>query len=125
VIDLGTRRLWQAVLIRAIQDAMWVDRKPTNKLTGDVVFFSWAVSRQTANRMRDEAVFWLLVDNPDFAQVCDAAGVTPTVVRKGVQTMMEASDEQKLRWHANGFQVSDLWGAGDARPACVDPQGSG
>ncbi len=125
MIDLGTRRLWQAVLLRAIQDAMWVDRNPTRKLTGDVVFFSWAVSRQTANHMRDEAVFWLLVDNPDFAHVCDAAGMTPTVVRRGVQKMMEASDEQKIKWHTSGLQVSDLWGIGDARAECVGPQGNG
>lgn len=117
----GERRLWQAVLIRAMQDSIWIDQKPTNKHTGKVSWYGRYVAKQTAYRMRDEAMFWLLTDNVDFPHVCDMAGVTPSVVRKGVTKIMEASDEQKTAWYTNGFQVSDLWGAWDARPERGDP----
>jgi hypothetical protein len=117
--DPGERNLWQAVLIRALQDAVWVDQKPTGKHTGNVLWFGKYVARQTAHRMRDEAVFWLLTDNRDFVYVCDMAGFTPSVVRQGAQRMLEASDERKIHWYTHGLQVSDLWGLGDARPERV------
>lgn len=117
--DPDERRLWQAVLIRALQDAIWTDRNPTGKHTGDVAWFGNRVARQTAHRMRDAAVFWLLTDNRDFVHVCDMAGLNPSVVRRGAQKMLEASDEQKSDWYANGFQVSDLWSLGDTRPECA------
>ena len=117
--DPGERRLWQAVLIRAIQDAVWIDQYPTNKHTGEVLWFGRRIAKQTAHRIRDEAVLWLLTDNRDFVYVCDMAGFTPSVVRQGAQKMMEASDEQKLDWYTNGLQVSDLWRLGESRPECV------
>lgn len=123
--DPEDRRLWQAVLIRAMQDAIWIDQHPTGKPTGDVSWFGSRVARQTAYRMRDEAAFWLLTDNRDFVRVCDLAGLTPSVVRRGAQKMLEASDEQKSDWYKNGFQVSDLWSLGDTRPECVSEERQG
>lgn len=117
----GERRLWQAVLIRAMQDAIWIDQKPTGKHTGDVLWFGRYIARKTAYRTRDDAVFWLLTDNHDFPRVCDMAGLTPSVVRRGAQRMLEASSEQKAEWYTNGFQVSDMWGVGDTRPERGDP----
>lgn len=102
-----------------------MDQKPTDKHTGKVSWYGQYVAKQTAYRMRDEAMLWLLMDDKDFPAVCDMAGVTPTVVRKGVQKMMEASHEQKTAWYTNGIQVSDMWRLGDARPECVGPQGDG
>jgi hypothetical protein len=113
--------MWQAVLVRAIQDALWVEVAPIDKQTGKVAWFGTSYARRTANHMRDEAIFWLLTDSPDFAWVCDAAGVAPTTVRKGVQRMLEASHEQKAKWYQDGFPLSGLWGSRDARVECVDP----
>lgn len=103
------RRLWQAVILRALQDAVWVDPNPHGRRGSRVPFCGASMARATAARLRDDAIFWLTTDIRDFTAVCENAGLTPHLVRKGAQLVLGASDEQKATWSANGFSVSDLW----------------
>lgn len=109
------QRIWRAVIMRALQDAIWTDRNPTGKRSERVSFFGAILARETATRMRDEAAFWILTNEKDFNAVCEMAGLTPAVVRRGAQRAMEASHEQKAYWTSNGFLLSDVWGDGELR----------
>lgn len=107
----GEQRMWGAVILRAIVDAVWVDPEPTGRLS-DKVNFNGIMMRRAANRLRDEAVFWLTLDNHGFNRICDLAGVQPSVVRKA---FLHATDEDKARWAAADLSMHDLRSAGQLR----------
>lgn len=119
---IDEQRIWQAVVLRALQDAVWVDPAPTRK-GKRVPFCGASMSRVTANRLRDEAAFWLLMDDRDFTMVCENAGLTPHLVRQGARLVMGASNEQKATWSANGFSLSDLWSASAPRDRRLHQEG--
>lgn len=119
----GERRMWQAVILRAIEDAIWMDPHPGGKRSERVSFNGSWMARTTATRMRDEAVFWLCVDRRDFLTVCDMAGVTPHKIRSSLSRIINAPDEEKARWNANGFPMSGLWRDGNAGRRRVDQEG--
>lgn len=100
----GEQRLWGAVILRAIVDAVWVDPNPTGPLT-EKVNFGGIITRRSANRLRDEAVFWLTLPNVGFERACSNAGVRPSVVRKA---FLEATDDDKARWNTADLSLHDL-----------------
>lgn len=106
---LGEELLWQAVIMRALQDALWVDPgKGAARRDDRVAFCGHSVGWKTANRLRDSAAFWLLFDKKDFTFVCESAGMSPRQVREGARMMLGASDDQKAIWSANGFSLSSV-----------------
>jgi hypothetical protein len=111
----GTTLLWRAVILRAIQDTLWVDDE-SKRRSQKVGFFGSSLSRTSARRTRDEAIFWLQTDNKDFLTVCDLAGMHPSVVRAAAQRVIDASDEQKKAYIASGVSLLDLSAAGELRP---------
>lgn len=100
----GEQRLWGAVILQAIVDAIWVDPDPTGPLSANVNF-AGSVRRRMANRLRDEAVFWLTLDNHGFNHICDLAGVRPSVVRK---VFLNATEEDKARWATADLSMHEL-----------------
>jgi hypothetical protein len=118
-------RLWQAVILRALQDAVWVDPNPEGRRGARVPFCGASIARVSAMRLRDEAAFWLLMDERDFTTVCENAGLLPSQVRDGARKILGASHEQKSIWSANGFSVSDLWGVREPRSRRLRAQRQG
>lgn len=100
----GEQRLWGAVILRAIVDAVWVDPDPTGSPSAHVNF-NGIMARRAANRLRDEAVFWLTLDNHGFKRICDLAGVNPSVVRKA---FLNATEEDKARWATADISMHDV-----------------
>lgn len=103
--------MWGAVILRAIIDAVWVDPNPTGGLS-EKVNFGGIITRRSANRLRDEAVFWLTLDNTGFKQVCEKAGLGPSVVRK---CFLGATDADKARWATADLSLHDLRPASELR----------
>ena len=105
------QRLWVAVILRAIVDAVWVDPNPTGPLS-EKVNFCGIITRRSANRLRDEAVFWLTLDNVGFNQACEKAGLAPSVVRR---CFLEATDGDKARWNTADLSLHDLRSTSELR----------
>ena len=102
------QRLWGAVILRAIADAVWVDGEPAGKPGQKISFYGRVVTRGAANRMRDEAAFWLTLDNSGFREVCSNAGLHPENVRRWAEKAMRASDDDKARWATADLSLHDL-----------------
>ena len=114
-VAAGEQRMWGAVILRAIADAAWVDAEPNGKPTEKISFLGWMTQRNTANRLRDEAAFWLSLDNVGFREVCANAGLDPVSVRRWAAKAMEASDDDKARWAAADISLHDMREAGELR----------
>ena len=87
----GERRLWAAVILRAIQDALWRDDDPCGSPRQLVWFFSDSMRRKYATRIRDEAIFWLTIPNHSFSDRCLMAGLDPDVVRTKARKLLDAA----------------------------------
>lgn len=112
----AAQRMWGAVILRAIADAVWVDPNPTGSVSEKISFWATVVRRGTANRMRDEAVFWFTLPNDNFREVCLHAGVDPDNVRRLAMRAMESSDEDKARLAAAAdLSLRDLRPPGELR----------
>lgn len=110
------QRMWGAVIVRAIADAVWVDSNPTGNLNEKINFGCTIIRRRSANRLRDEAVFWLTMDNRSFREKCSWAGVEPEKVRRWAMRAMESSHEDKARLAAQAdLSLHDLREAGELR----------
>ena len=94
--------------MRAIADSMWKDRHPTGKPTQKINFYGAMIHRLKANQLRDEAAFWLTLDNPDFRQVCAFCGLNPDHVRRLTRKATELNDADKERWAAADLSLRDL-----------------
>ncbi len=105
---LDETRLWQAVILRAIEDAIWVDPNPNGKRSERVSFNGAAIARLTATRLRDDAVFWLTMDKRDFVDVCEMAGIAPHQVRRAATRIINATPREKAYWNTHGFSLRDL-----------------
>ena len=115
-ISDGEQRMWGAVILRAIADAIWVDANPTGPGSEKISFWATFVRRRTDNRLRDEAVFWFTMDNPAFRQVCSHAGLEPSQVRKWAIRAMESNIEERARFaEAASLSLQDLRGASELR----------
>jgi hypothetical protein len=120
----GEQRMWAAVILRAISDAVWVDANPTGPGSQKISFWNTIVRRRTANRLRDDAVFWFTMDNPAFREVCSYAGLEPSQVRKWALRAMEANNEERARVaEAASLSLQDLRGACELRAQCEGAAG--
>ena len=120
----GEERMWQAVILRALEDAIWVDKNPNGKRSQRISFNGLHLARATATRLRDDAVFWLCVDMKDFTDVCEKAGLQPHQVRRAATRLINSSPAEKAYWNANGFSLRDLQGDGEPRRRSLRPRGS-
>lgn len=105
-VSEGEQRMWGAVILRAMADAIWVDANPTGPGGEKISFWATIVRRRTANRLRDEAVFWFTLDNPAFRQVCSYAGLEPAQVRKWAVRAMESNNEEQRARFAEAASLS-------------------
>lgn len=121
----GERQLWQAVILRAFEDAIWVDRNPTGPRSEKVSFNGLGCARITATKLRDDAVFWLCLDSRDFQMVCDLAGVQAHKVRAAATRLIGGTPEEKAHWNSRGFSLSELRGDGPPRGRRLRPKGDG
>lgn len=87
----GERRMWAAVLIRALSDALWRDENPDGSSLQFVWFFSDSIRRRQATRIRDEAIFWLTMPNRHFSDVCLLAGLDPDSVRQKSRKVLDGA----------------------------------
>ena len=112
----GERRLWVAVILRAFMDAIWIDPNPGGAPTEKIPVYGTWFQRNTANRLRDETIFWLTLDNARFRQVCEYAGLDPLTVRRWARRIINATDDEKARWASADLSLHDLRAAGELRP---------
>jgi hypothetical protein len=68
----GEKKLWQGVILQAVEDAL---------------------NRQL-RKTRKEAANWILNRDPDFEFACDCAGVDSDAIRKG---FLELKRQKKFR----------------------------
>lgn len=82
---LPERKLWAAVILQAIKDALWVDPDPSGPpnegLTNGLRRIDWV-------RIRDEALVWLIYDEVGFKRACDLAGFDPDYLRRKVRAFL-------------------------------------
>lgn len=109
------QRMWGAVVLRAIADAVWCDKDPNGHHSKHVSFYGEMVRRSVANRLRDESVFWLTFDNRGFHEVCSAAGLEPSMVRRWAVKAMAGSDDDKARWATADLSLHELRPTGELR----------
>lgn len=121
----GERQLWQAVIVRALEDAIWVDPNPQGGRSEKVSFNGAAVPRFSANRMRDDAMFWLCTNVRDFQFVCDLAGVQPHKVRAAATRMINATEAERAAWGARGISMFGVRPDGEPRGRRRGPKGCG
>ena len=88
----GEQRLWTAVIIRALTDALWRDDNPDGDLSAKVWFFGDGIRRRRANTIRDESIFWLTTPNRHFIDVCLMAGLEPDLVRVKAKELLDAAE---------------------------------
>lgn len=82
----GHRRLWRSVLEQALRDALMIDGNPTGNPNRDLVHY--AVKRRYLPPTRDRALFWLLYDRHDYAEVCDMASVDGRRLREWLNVFL-------------------------------------
>lgn len=112
----SAQRMWGAVIVRAIADAIWVDPNPAGSSSEKISFWATKMRRHQANRLRDEAVFWFTFDSQNFREVCSNAGIDPDTVRRLARRAMESSNEDKARLAASAdVSLHDLRIAGELR----------
>lgn len=80
------RRLWRAVLEQALRDALMIDGNPTGN--PNYTLMHYAVKRRFLPPTRDRALFWLLYDRHDYAEVCDMAAVDGWRLREWLNTFL-------------------------------------
>lgn len=103
------QRLWAAVIVRAITDALWRDENPNGSPRDFVTFFSQSIRRRQANQIRDEAIFWLTMPNATFADRCIRAGLDPDMVRSKVRKMLDGADtDTKAKALATSLSLQHL-----------------
>jgi elongation factor P hydroxylase len=86
--------LWRAVITQALMDA------------------ASRSSKSDAQRLRSDALSWLLSDADDFTAVCDNAGLDPDYVRSRARTALRRNCEWRLQaglgWRTRARQQAAL-----------------
>lgn len=118
-VSEAAQRMWGAVILRAIVDAIWVDPNPNGDPSEKISFWSTRIRRMQANRLRDEAVFWFTFDSQHFRDVCANADLDPDNVRRLARRAMESSDEEKSRLAASAdVSLHDVRAISELRSRC-------
>jgi hypothetical protein len=84
------RRVWQAVILRALKDAVLEYRDIDRRRRWSAIAASSAVNIPL---IRDKARFWLIEDNQGFRDVCEAAGVDPELLRRVAKRILSSEEE--------------------------------
>jgi len=73
---MDEKRLWQAVIERAVLDARG------EHIVG---------SRTYQHNERKRAIRWVLIDNEEFDEVCQGAGFEPAYIRRGCRSIITSA----------------------------------
>ena len=91
---LPEQDFWLAMVLRAVEDARWVDPNPNgspDQIISGMGGFS--MRRRDLVRIRDEALVWLFYDEFFFRRACEFAGLNADYIRRKVRDLVEAANE--------------------------------